>query len=490
MKILVAIASYGNRNDIYLRRLLEEYARLPYEVHIVVVSNIPKELGDKVEVVVGLPSSNPWSLPFAHKGIFAQRVQDYDLFIYSEDDTLITRANIDAFLDAEVILEPNEIAGFLRSEEGPDGTLHYSTVHNHYHWDVNSVCARGTETFAHFTNEHGACYLLTQGKLRRAIASGGFCVLPHEGRYDLLVSAATDPYTQCGFKKLICVSKLAAFTCKHLTNKYVGHTGIPARLLDLQVEALLDIKCQERPAPEPIRVEPRLPSTRWIKSYYEPCREDLVELVPAAARRVLSIGCGWGSTEEALIKRNIDVTAVPLDIVIGRLAAARGVHIIPCDLDGAPARLSGESFDALLISGLIHLVDDPVELLRSYRPLLNPGGVAIASFPNLNHASVWWRRITKVPAVEGLADYRRSGVHLTSLRLVTRWLRMAGFQLQESSCLMARRWSRCHRATLGVAKGLWASEYLVVARLLSTEAAHVPSRQVGSVGPVSPNLYV
>ena len=114
MRILVAIASYGTKNLKYLQALLTEYRRMPFEVDVVVLSNEPKELGEDVEVLVGLPTRNPRSLPFGHKALFAERAKDYDLFIYSEDDTLITERNIRAFLDAIGVLPAHEIAGFLR----------------------------------------------------------------------------------------------------------------------------------------------------------------------------------------------------------------------------------------------------------------------------------------------------------------------------------------------------------------------------------------
>jgi SAM-dependent methyltransferase len=479
MKILVAIASHGTRNDAYLQRLVETYRQMPHDVHIVVLSNIHKPVAPGVELVVGAPSLDPWSLPFAHKPIFARRLEDFDLFIYSEDDTLVTLHNVDAFLWATSVLRPDELAGFMRSEEGPDGALHCSTIHNHYHWDAASACRRGGETFAHFTNEHGACYLLTREQLRRAIASGGFCVPPHQGRYDLLVTAATDPYTQCGFTKLVCVSRMPEFTCRHLSNRYVGRTGIPASLVTLQVRALIEIAAAGKPPPAPIRAAPRLAGTRWIKSYYEPCRDDLVELVPDAARSVLSVGCGWGSTEEALRRRHLDVAAIPMDAVIGRVAASRGVRIVDADLASAPSRLAGESFDVLLITGLLHLLDDPVAVLRSYRPLLIEGGVLIATVPNLGHAAVWWRRLRRAPEVDGLDDPARSGVHVASLAVVRRWLRNAGFEPRKSRHRIAGRWRRYHLGSLGLLPGLWASEFTVVARAVEASARLVS----GAAGP-------
>ena len=186
---------------------------------------------------------------------------------------------------------------------------------------------------------------MTQNQLRQAIASGGFDVGPHEGKYDMLVSAATDPYTQCGFKKLINITHLSDFTCKHLTNKYIGKTGLEKSQVDIQIDALLSIADSGKPVPSPICVASKLPGTRWIKSYYEPCRDDLLSIVPKNTKTVLSIGCGWGKTEEALLKENVQVTAVPLDIVIGKLAETKGVRVIPSTLEEAPKQLAGEKFD-------------------------------------------------------------------------------------------------------------------------------------------------
>jgi hypothetical protein len=100
MKVLVAIANYGTGNRQHLERLIAEYQAMPRQVDIVVLSNVPKALPRGVDVRVGLPARNPWSLPFAHRRLFAERRNDYDLYIYSEDDTLVRASNIDAFLEA------------------------------------------------------------------------------------------------------------------------------------------------------------------------------------------------------------------------------------------------------------------------------------------------------------------------------------------------------------------------------------------------------
>jgi len=464
MKILVAIACYGHNNDEYLLRLIQEYRAMPYEVDIVVVSNIPRDLDKNIEVLVGLPAKNPWTLPFAHKKVFAERLDRYDLFIYSEDDTLITQQNIAAFLSATQVLKEDEIAGFLRSEQAADGTIYYSTVHSHFRWELTSVRKRGEDTFAFFTNEHGACYILTQQQLRRCIASGGFLVPPHEGPYDLLVTAATDPYTQCGFKKLICISRLGEFTAKHLTNKYIGKTGLEKSQFDLQIHALLDSGRSGAEPSRPIRVESRLVGSKWSKSYYEPCRDDLLDLIPAGAQRVLSLGCGWGKTEEALVRKGVHVSAVTLDRVIGACAQARGIEVLSFDLDAAPGRLAGQRFGVLLISGLLHLIDDPGRLLRNYRSLLSENGLAVVSCPNMRHLSILWRRAKGRPELRGLGSYQSSGVHQTSHRMLRQWFRTSGFKVDRAMNLTVDRWKTVDKLTLHCLGGLCAEEVIVVGR--------------------------
>src|ERR1700722_773383 len=150
MKTLAVIANYGTGNDRYLSQVLDEYRSMrdAFDVDLVVTSNVAKQLGEDVEVIVGLPTKNPRSLPFAHKQIFADRRSQYDLFIYVEDDILISRRNIEAFLESVKILGEDEYAGFFRTERDQSGQVYFPDVHRQYHWDAGSVRQRSGKTFA------------------------------------------------------------------------------------------------------------------------------------------------------------------------------------------------------------------------------------------------------------------------------------------------------------------------------------------------------
>jgi len=393
LKVLTVIASYGRKNIDYLQQLIRTYQGMQFDVDIVVVSDAPKDLGSDVEVVVGLPSANPWSLPFAHKPIFAQNLEHYDLFLYSEDDMGVTEENIRAFLRASACLEKDEIAGFLRYEVDESGVWSFPEVHGSYHWKPESVRQRGEYIIAEFTNEHAAFYLLTQDQLRRAVASGGFLREPYEGRYDMLCTAATDPYTSCGFRKVICISVLDQFLIHHLSNRYPGKFGISIAKFRSQVERLLAIAKGDHPATSLLERENASGFCNWSRNLYERPDQELVALIPAGTKRILSVGCGWGATEVEMIQGGATVIALPLDSVIAAAAAAAGVELIYGRIEECLLTLESEAFDCVFISNLLHFVSNPQRLLEECRRVMAPEGLILISGPTSASAQSLGKRL-------------------------------------------------------------------------------------------------
>jgi 2-polyprenyl-3-methyl-5-hydroxy-6-metoxy-1,4-benzoquinol methylase len=463
MKLLVAIASYGAGNDGYLAQLVREYRSMSYDVDIVVLSNLPKKVAPGVETqVVDLKGKNPWSLPFPHKQLFADRLNDYDLFVYSEDDTLVTERNLRAFLEVSAALPEDEVPGFLRFEQGPDGAVNYPEVHGHFHWDPQSVRSRGEYVLAFFTNEHAACYVLTRQQLRRAIDSGGYLVAPHSKKYDLLCTAATDPYTQCGLRKLICISRLEDFMIHHLPNKYVGTSfGVDDRELRKQVNVLMRVGGNGHRPSSLFETETKLNAARYSKGYYEPDNPALLSAIPSTTRSVLSIGCGWGAAEKALASRGMRVVAVPLDPVIASSIQAEGIEVLAKDLCKSREELKNRRFDCLLLSNILHLVQDPVEILSSFGQLLSDTGITVAVVPNMTRLPVLWKGISEKT---DFGSYKDTGVHISSVNTITNWFERAGMRVERIVHILPARAELVGRFTFGLVNPLLSSEFVAVAR--------------------------
>jgi 2-polyprenyl-3-methyl-5-hydroxy-6-metoxy-1,4-benzoquinol methylase len=464
LRILVVLTSHGTSNDHYLFRLIEEYRSMPFDIDIVVLSNLRKQPAPDVEVLVGLPGSNPWSLPFPHKKVFAERLETYDLFVYSEDDMLITETNLRAFLEVTAVLQDDEIAGFIRMEKGSNGSINYPDVHENFHWSPASLRSRGKYTLAHFTNEHAACYVLTQWQLRRAIKSGGFLVEPHEWKYDLLCSAATDPYTQCGFTKLIPISHLDDFTVHHLSNKYAGRVGVDGPELRAQVDAMLRL-AENACIPVPLLdTETKLWRGMYSKDYYEPLRKEVISMIPPQTRSVLSIGCGSGATECLLVERGLRVVAVPLDPVICGTAAATGVEMVLGNFQTTSEKLQNERFDCLLCLNVLHLARNPVEVLCLFRGVLSLESAVIIQAPNMLCVPAIWRRIRNHLRYRDLGKYDRTGAHLSSPGEVRAWCRNSGLKLERMVGIVHRRAEVLRGYSAGFAGLFMSPSFVTVAR--------------------------
>ncbi|MCK1619079.1 methyltransferase domain-containing protein [Bradyrhizobium sp. 159] len=436
LRILVAIASYGTSNDRYLERIISEYRSMPFAVDVVVLSNIDKGSALGVECRVGLPAKNPWSLPFAHKKLFVERRDRYDLFVYSEDDILISERNLRAWLEVSATLAQDEIAGFLRVEFGRSGERSFPDAHAHFHWEPSSIRHRGGYVLAYFTNEHAACYVLNREQLGKALNSGGFDVAPHESKYDLLCTAATDPYTRCGLTKLIPVSHLEEFTVHHMSNRYIGKMGVAAEEFGQQTQALLQIgRAADRPQPL-LATETKLFRAAYSKDYYEPVTQQVMALIPHSARSVLSIGCGSGAIERRLLEKGLRVAAIPLDPVIAGGAAAHGIEMIYDDVAKGEFKRR-DLFDCILCLNLLHLAREPQELLSSLRGFMHRGSTLVIQAPNMMSLRELRRHLKQGARSMLFSDYETAGAHFSSVRSLRNWCANSGFKVERMFGVLA-----------------------------------------------------
>ena len=429
LRVLIAIVSFGEKNIQFLKQIIHDYHVMQPDADLVVFSDKPKKLGDKVKVITGLPAQNPWSLPFAHKTCFAENLERYDLFIYSEDDIGVTEVNIQAILDITPQLEAEEIAGYLRYEIGPNGTKFLPDVHDSFYWKPESVRQRETCIIAEFTNEHAGFYILTQAQLRRAIASGGFLQQAHEGRYGLPESAATDPYTSCGFRKVVCISALDDFLVHHMSNRYAGQVGLMFDSFKDQVKTLMHINAGNHPASTLCTAESKFLHCKWSKSRYEKPNDNVLSLVTEDAKTVLSIGCGWGATESRLKQRGATVTALPLDSVIGASAAHLGIEMVYGTWEECLAKLIGRRFDCVHISNLLHLQPNPGFVLEQCAQFVTDGGTMVVVGPNFKRLPVLIRRALRRGDYRKLGSFDQSGISPCGPGSLAKYFRRAGFRL-------------------------------------------------------------
>jgi methionine biosynthesis protein MetW len=120
---------------------------------------------------------------------------------------------------------------------------------------------------------------------------------------------------------------------------------------------------------------------------YERARPEILEHVPASARRVLDLGCATGTTGAALKQRQaVEVVGVELEPEYAREAATRLDHVITGDVETATP---DGRFDVLIAADVLEHLRDPWAALRRYAQQLEPGATVIVSLPNVAHWSTY-----------------------------------------------------------------------------------------------------
>ena len=122
---------------------------------------------------------------------------------------------------------------------------------------------------------------------------------------------------------------------------------------------------------------------------YETPRREIADRVPPGARRVLDLGCATGGLASLLKARGeVEVVGVERDAGYAAAAERHCDRVVHADLD-APAPDDLGRFDCLVAADVLEHLVDPWSALRAYARLLDPGGTAVISLPNVAHWSTY-----------------------------------------------------------------------------------------------------
>ncbi len=126
-------------------------------------------------------------------------------------------------------------------------------------------------------------------------------------------------------------------------------------------------------------------------TYFNNARSDFVRLLPRdTSARILEIGCGTGATGALALARGRAGHYVGVELMETAAAQARDVlpevhvgDVEQMEFDWQPA-----AFDALILSEVLEHLVEPGRLLRRLARYVRPGGMVLASSPNIAHWKV------------------------------------------------------------------------------------------------------
>ncbi len=203
--------------------------------------------------------------------------------------------------------------------------------------------------------------------------------------------------------------------------------------------------------------------------YFNAAKPAFLDLIDARGLRLLDLGCGGGHNG-ALLKQAGAREVVGIELDEGAAAEARkrldAVYV--CDLtrlDLSP--LGDEPFDAVLASDVLEHLHDPESVLALVTSRLRPGGVVLASIPNVAHVWVFANLLLKRWPRKSSGIFDRTHVRFFAKRDMVALLRGAGLRVLRVEPYFTRyRAARvaCLVLSLYVFRDYWARQFLLLAQ--------------------------
>lgn len=131
------------------------------------------------------------------------------------------------------------------------------------------------------------------------------------------------------------------------------------------------------------------------RSYFDRARVDFVHRLPLdPTATVLEIGCGTGATGALALKRGRAGRYVGVELFEGAAASARDVlsEVVVGDVEQLAFDWQPAQFDALILSEVLEHLREPWAVLQTLSRYVRPGGLVLASSPNVSH----WRVIREL----------------------------------------------------------------------------------------------
>jgi hypothetical protein len=230
-KVYVSIATYGTKNFPYLNKVIDTYKSMTeFECDIYVTGTSILSRPD----ITFITKIDPKNTVFFHRSDILYVKDNYDLFIFTEDDILITEEVLKTFCRYDSILPIDTVLGQIRFEYADSNRYlidiwPYINGYNHIerkHFEIQS------HEFFTLKNPHQSSWILTKEKLKHVIDNTEFVI---EDTSSLgLESGATSIYSNweggpSGIIKKVYtenVTDLENSLIEHLPGNHCNGTGV------------------------------------------------------------------------------------------------------------------------------------------------------------------------------------------------------------------------------------------------------------------------
>jgi hypothetical protein len=215
MNALISITSYSHNKKKYLDIMLEAYSKwTKYDVSIALAVNYPYEpSGSNITIV---PSTmTGWDYTYNNKTYLAKTYHDYDFTVETDDDILVTEANLAYYCQFQGI-DKSLIPGFLVAE----GKYLISMKAPVFPYVDEKLVIEGNNWIVPHV-KHSACFIADRERYAKYLQTASKGVLEASKGYSVGALARTDIYLN-DMKKVVLVDgiKDGSALVQHIPMKY------------------------------------------------------------------------------------------------------------------------------------------------------------------------------------------------------------------------------------------------------------------------------
>tara|TARA_R100000908_G_scaffold60680_1_gene38203 strand:- start:22939 stop:23697 length:759 start_codon:yes stop_codon:yes gene_type:complete len=231
LKVLAVIVNYGEDQLQYLEQVVRELKSFKkYNVTIIVNSNVKLDIAG-IDYVNEVRLNDYQHLPATCKQVIHHYKDEFDGFIYTENDHLWQEHHLDNHIRYSELLPENRIPGLIQYEETPNGDKSYCAFLDN-HFIKGSKEKHSDLEFCRLSNVHQASYFITKEQLYRVIQYNpkyfeNLCSPDTKTmNYSVKCRVNTDLFEFSNWEKVICISEFEDNIIHHLPNFYVaGENG-------------------------------------------------------------------------------------------------------------------------------------------------------------------------------------------------------------------------------------------------------------------------
>lgn len=127
---------------------------------------------------------------------------------------------------------------------------------------------------------------------------------------------------------------------------------------------------------------------------YRGNRQDLQNIIPKDARKILDVGCASGDLGYALKVRVsgagsiVEVVGIELNPSAAQCAGKKLDKVIIGDVEGLQIPYKADYFDCIIFGDILEHLRDPWAALKNLSRFLSADGCVVASIPNIQHYTI------------------------------------------------------------------------------------------------------